>query len=140
MTVRRQIRNFLIICCILAIAIFWLCSELHESVRVFRSYRASYSEIMEPCFCQKKLVLFAEEELMDSVSAALENVVCRETREAEFLRQFLVLLFAHTVFWAMLLKRCMGAVYQFSSSPTCELARILGFLQSADGRKKFHTA
>lgn len=140
MIVKRQIRNLLLICCILAIAVFWLSSEFHESVRAFRSYQASYSEITEPCFCQKKLVLFAEEELTDIVSATLENVVCRETHAAEFLRQLLALLFVYTVFLIMLLKRCMGTVYQFSRSPTCELTRILTFLQSADGRKKFYTA
>lgn len=137
MRVGKQIQNLVLICCILAIAIFWFSSEFHESVRAFRSFQASYSEITKPCSCQKRPVLFAEEELMDTVSSVLENVECRNRHEEGFLRHLELLFFAYLVFAAAQLKRFRGEVYQFSERPTCELVRILNFLRNADGRKKF---
>lgn len=132
----KQIRNMVIIGCILALVLSGLSSEIHETVQGFRAFQSSYSEIKEPCSCMGRPVLFAEEELADSISNVLENVLCREMNMSGEPGQFLACLFAYLAFLAVLLKHFASGIYHFSCSPTRGLARILTFIQDADGRKR----
>lgn len=136
MKAQKQVRNMVIIGCILALVLSGLSSEIHETVQEFRAFQSSYSEIKEPCSCMGKPVLFAVEELTDSISSVLENALCREMSMSGVLSQFLTCLFAYLAFLAMLLKHFAGGIYHFGCSPTRGLVCILTFIQDADGRKR----
>lgn len=132
---KKQIEKLVILLCILTLVLSNDGAEIHQTVQEFQAFQSSYSEIKEPCSCVEKPILFAEEELTEDVFSVLENVVYREMHMSGIMRQLLACLLTYLVFLAVLLKHFSSGMYQFSCSPTCGLARMLVFIQDADGRK-----
>lgn len=135
MEIRKELRNFIVLLCVLAVMTAGIHTQIHKTLEYFS---VSQSVSSAPLICQSltdNSILWHEQKVTRGLAITLESALYQVKHSADFFRSFFLFSFIFPAIFSEISKQFTKGVYTSGFCHIYGLRYILAFIQNMDGQK-----